>query len=69
MGKPTSDRMKKLQEKRKPDPEYNKEKFKEKERRHIVKLEKKKRNKRKHFNRRLKIIRQWENMIANCHQM
>ena len=41
MGKPTSDRMKKLQEKRKPDPEYNKEKFKEKERRHIVKLEKK----------------------------
>ena len=41
MGKTTSsDGMKKLQQKRKADPEYNKEKFKEKERKRIVKYRK-----------------------------
>ena len=40
MGKTSSDEMKKLQHKRKADPEYNKEKFKEKERKHIVKYRK-----------------------------
>lgn len=42
MGKTSSDGIKKLQHKRKADPEYNKEKFKEKERKRIVKYRKKK---------------------------